>query len=390
MSHNDKLLQTINEKFRVLFKSQPIFYQAPGRINLIGEHTDYNDGFVLPAAIDKAIYFAAGKNALNQLRLFSIDYNETYAIQLNALKKTNVHWANYLIGVAAQFEKSKLKFGGIDCVFGGDIPLGAGLSSSAALECGFAVCLNDQYGLGIQDSDLILLAQKAEHEYAGVMCGIMDQFASIFGKDHHVMKLDCRTLDYEYYPFINGSIDIILCDTKVKHSLASSEYNIRRNECEIGVEVIRRKYPNVKSLRDAELIMLDDIKNQLDSTVYLRCDYVIRENIRVEKACEALLRNDLITFGKLMYETHEGLSKEYQVSCKELDILVDIVRNDSDVLGSRMMGGGFGGCTINLVKKEDTDKFIQTVTKEYKSKTGIETEIYRVKIAKGASKLKNN
>ncbi len=389
MSQISALLNRLNDKFQSVFTSQPIFYKAPGRINLIGEHTDYNSGFVLPAAIDKAVFFAVGKNHVNKLRLFSADYNEAFEIEINDLKRTDIHWANYIIGVTAQFQKRGLRPEGIDCVFGGNIPLGAGLSSSAALECGFAICINDLFGFQIAKSELILIAQKAEHEFAGVMCGIMDQFASIFGRESHVMKLDCRSLDYEYYPFINDETEIILCDTKVKHSLASTEYNQRRSECETGVEIIRETYPSVGSLRDATPEMLEAARSQMEPNVYLCCHYVIHENIRVENACKTLLRNDFITFGKLMYETHEGLSKEYQVSCNELDILVDIARNDPSVSGSRMMGGGFGGCTINLVKKEGVQKFIAKVETEYRHKTGIEPEIYQVKIADGAGKIEN-
>lgn len=382
------MIQFLKEKFEELFHSQAHFYLAPGRINLIGEHTDYNDGFVLPAAISNAIYFAAAKNNLNRLRLFSYDYHELFEIGINDLKKVDIHWANYLIGVTAQFQKRGLKPQGIDCVFGGDIPPGAGLSSSAALECGFAICLNDQFDFKLDKSELILMAQKAEHEFAGVKCGIMDQFASVFGKEGCVIKLDCRNLDYEYFPFTNNEIEIVLCDTRVKHSLASSEYNIRRSECEKGVEIIQSKFPEVKSLRDANPNILDEVKVGMQDNVYQRCHYVIHENERVEKACEALLKNDFITFGKLMYETHEGLSKEYKVSCKELDILIDIARDNSDVLGARMMGGGFGGCTINLIKKGKTGQFISGITKDYKQRIGNEIMIYSMKISAGAGKMK--
>lgn len=387
MPKNNAFLYSLSEKFREKFNAQPVLYQAPGRINLIGEHTDYNDGFVLPAAIDKAIYFAVGKNEKNTLRLYSIDYDESFEIALNNLHKSDKHWANYLIGVAVQFQKRGLQPGGIDCVFGGDIPSGAGLSSSAALECGFALCLNDQFSFGIDRSELILMAQKAEHEFAGVMCGIMDQFASTFGQDGHVMKLDCRSLDYEYYPLTNEMVDIILCDTKVKHTLASSEYNIRRSECEKGVEILKEKYPQVKALRDATPDMLETVKAEMEDNVYQRCHYVIHELVRVENACQALLKNDFNTFGRLMYETHEGLSKEYLVSCKELDILVDMARKDNKVLGARMMGGGFGGCTINLIEKGGAGKFIDTVIEEYPKLTGIDPEIYRVQISNGANRI---
>ncbi len=381
------MIQLLEEKFKQQFQSEPDFYKAPGRINLIGEHTDYNNGFVLPAAIDKAIYFAIAKNNLNKLRLFSYDLNEFFEIDINALEKVDMQWANYLIGVTVQFQKRGLNPEGIDCVFGGDIPLGAGLSSSAALECGFAICLNDQFDSKINKSELILMAQKAEHEFAGVQCGIMDQFASTFGKEGHVMKLDCRSLDYEYFPLTNNEVDIILCDTKVKHSLASSEYNIRRSECEEGVKIIQLKYPEVKTLRDANAKMLEEVKSKMSENVHLRCHYVIYEIERVEKACKALLKNDFSTFGKLMYDTHAGLSKEYKVSCKELDVLVDIAKEIPDVLGARMMGGGFGGCTINLIKKGTAESFISIVENEYEKRTGNKIQIYKVKISNGAAKI---
>jgi len=387
MTASRDIKEIIESKFLELYGDKPEIYHAPGRINLIGEHTDYNDGFVLPAAIDKAIYFGVAKNQTNKLRLFSIDYDEPFEINLEELHKSEVHWANYLIGVAVQFQKRGLSLAGIDCVFGGDIPLGAGLSSSAALECGFAVCLNEQLNFGIIKEELILMAQKAEHEFAGVMCGIMDQFASTFGKEGHVMKLDCRSLDYEYYPLTNDEVDIILVNTQVSHSLASSEYNIRRSECEKAVSVIQQKYPGVKALRDATPEMLEEVRGSLEENVYLRAHYVIHEVIRVNEACEALLKNDFVTFGQRMYATHDGLSKEYQVSCKELDILVDIARRNPDILGSRMMGGGFGGCTINLIKKGCSEPFIDVVMKEYPEKTGIDPVIYRVAISGGAGKI---
>jgi galactokinase len=390
MSASTRFPEKILLKFNELFTSTPFLFHAPGRINLIGEHTDYNNGFVLPAAIDKSIYFAVSRNSLKKLRLYSSDYDEGFEIGMDELKKTSVHWANYIIGVAVQFQNRGLSPGGIDCVFGGDIPLGAGLSSSAALECGFAVCLNDRFGFGIPNSELIRMAQKAEHEFAGVMCGIMDQFASIYGKLNHVIKLDCRSLNHEYYPFVDEKIDIVLCDTKVKHTLASSEYNIRRAECEKGVEILQEKYPDVKSLRDAQSNMLETVRSRMGKNIYLRCHYVIHEIIRVEEACQALLKNDFVTFGKLMYETHEGLSKEYHVSCKELDILTDIARKTPYVLGSRMMGGGFGGCTISLIRKEGTEEFIRSVIREYPQHTGIEPAIYQVNISGGAGRIQNS
>ncbi|MGD2035372.1 MAG: galactokinase [Bacteroidales bacterium] len=380
------MTQKLKDKFKELFQSEPLLFKAPGRINLIGEHTDYNEGFVLPAAIDKAIYFAAGKNDVNKLRFYAIDYSEYFEVQSDDLKKTDTLWANYLIGVVAQFQKKGLKITGVDCVFGGDIPLGAGLSSSAALECGFAVCLNDQFNFGIEKSELILMAQKAEHEFAGVLCGIMDQFASIFGKEGHVIKLDCRSLDYEYYPLTNEA-DIILCDTQVKHSLATSEYNIRRSECHEGVKILQTEFPGVKSLRDASPEMLDKMRNKMKQTVFDRCHFVIHENIRVEKACNALLKNDFHTFGKLMFDTHDRLNNEYKVSCRELNVLADIAKDSSFVYGSRMMGGGFGGCTINLVEKGKSEQFVALIKERYKKQTGNEIRIYHVTISGGAGKI---
>jgi galactokinase len=387
MTVNASIIIALKKRFKEKFNTIPSLYKAPGRINIIGEHTDYNNGFVLPAAIDKAMYFAAAPNRVNKLRLFSLDFNDYFEISINALAKSNTHWANYLTGVTVQFQKKGYIPGGLDCVFGGDIPIGAGLSSSAALECGFAICLNDQFGFGIEPSVLMLMAQKAEHEFAGVMCGIMDQFASVFGKVGHVMKLDCRSLEFEYYPFKTHEVDIILCDTKVKHTLASSEYNIRRGECEKGVALLQEKFPAVESLRDATTDMLEEVRNAMEENVFLRCNYVIRETNRVGQACGALLQNDFEQLGKLMYETHEGLRNEYLVSCNELDVLVGIARVNNDVLGARMMGGGFGGCTINLVKKLGTEEFIRSIKEKYLQLTGVETEIYRVQIAEGAGRI---
>lgn len=387
MSNSTILLNTIKQKFTEVFKSTPYLYRAPGRINLIGEHTDYNNGFVLPAAIDKAIYFAASTNREKKIRLYSIDYGEYFEIPIENLMKSDTNWANYLIGVAVQFQKKNLTLMGIDCVFAGDIPLGAGLSSSAALECGFAICINDLNSFDIKKSELILMAQKAEHEFAGVKCGIMDQFASTFGKSGHVVRLDCRNLGYEYFPLTNDIIDIILCDTKVKHTLASSEYNNRRAECEEGVSKVKKKYSAVDSLRDVTPDMLVEMKSEMSTSVYTRCHYVVHEIVRVEEACKALVKHDFATFGKLMYETHDGLSKEYNVSCKELDVLVDIARRNPDILGSRMMGGGFGGCTISLIKKGGAERFIEAVHNEYPKETGLHAEIYRVSIGDGAGRI---
>jgi galactokinase len=375
----------IKAKFEILFKGlTPQLYCAPGRVNLIGEHTDYNEGFVLPAAIDKDIVFAIAINGTEIISLYSYDLNEVFEINVNEVSKTKVQWANYLLGVVAQFQKAGHQLTGFSCVFGGDVPSGAGLSSSAAVECGLAFALNDLFALKVEKFTLTKMAQKAEHEYAGVMCGIMDQFASMFGKENHVVRLDCRSLDYEYFPFDMSDYKIVLCDTNVKHSLASSEYNNRRAECEAGVSLLQKYYPDIKSLRDVTVEILEKHKAEFNPTTYKRCLYVVNENNRVEEGCHLLKKGDLAAFGRLMYASHEGLQHDYAVSCKELDFLVDKTRNMSEVLGARMMGGGFGGCTINLVKVSEVDKFVDKMTESYKTELGLTLKTYITSIKNGA------
>ncbi len=373
----------IEKKFRELFGSEPLMVRSPGRINLIGEHTDYNDGFVFPAAIDKEVHFAVAANDLGKFRFYANDLEERFEMKVEDLKISDTRWANYLLGVAAQFKRSGYEIKGIDCVFGGDIPLGAGLSSSAAIENGFGFALNEIYGFGESRMDMILKSQKAEHEYAGVMCGIMDQFASMNGKKDHALKLDCRSLDYEYANIDLKDYDIILCDTRVKHELASSEYNTRRKECETGVNILKKYDDKIIALRDVTPGLLSAHRNEFDPVVYKRCNYVVQEDLRVEEAFDALKHNNIKRFGELMYLSHEGLRDEYEVSCKELDLLFDIAKRSDDVLGARMMGGGFGGCTINIVKKEKTETFSKEIEKEYFSKTGTELKIYKVRIVDG-------
>lgn len=362
-------------------------FKAPGRINLIGEHTDYNDGFVLPGAINYSIYFAIGRNTINRFRFYSVDFDSMIeVVSVNDDVGENT-WAMYLLGIIAQIEKEGFTMGGIDCVFGGDIPVGAGLSSSAALESGFIYGLNCIFNFGFSKLQLAKMGQKAEHEYAGVMCGIMDQFASVFGKEGKVFKLDCRTLDYEYFDMDMSKFTIALVDTKVKHSLASSEYNTRRKECEEGVRILHTIYPNIVALRDANLEQLNESRSHMTENVYNRCSYVIEENLRVEKACNALEISDFKAFGKLMYESHVGLQHKYKVSCKELDLLVDATRDMDYVLGSRMMGGGFGGCTINLIKKGSELNFENKILTYYKNKTGIDTIVYFAELGNGAGSI---
>ena len=378
------IIKKLVNYYREIFNSKPLVLRSPGRVNIIGEHTDYNEGFVLPAAIDKAVYVAVEKREDDQIILHSIDFKDKYEGRVSEIKRTDKHWANYILGVAAQFQKKGYQFNGFNLIIDGDVPLGAGLSSSAAVECATAYAINVLFGFGVDKKTLALMAQKAEHEFAGVLCGIMDQFASVFGQKDHVIKLDCRSLEYEFVPLKLEGYKILLLNTNVKHSLASSEYNTRRQQCEEGVAMIRKHYPEVKSLRDATLEMVNQhVKG--NEVIYRRCKYVIEENTRLLEGCEDLKKGDIGALGAKMYRSHEGLSKEYEVSCPELDFLVDSVRNKPDVLGARMMGGGFGGCTINLVKETVIDGLISELSTRYNKEMNKELTPYIAQIEDGSS-----
>ena len=381
--------QQIRDKFKTLFGAEPAMYFAPGRVNLIGEHTDYNCGFVLPAAVDKQIVFAVKPNSVGRFRFFAFDLNESFETEEDNITKNDTAWANYLLGVVAQFRKAGLTVPAFDCVFGGNVPLGAGMSSSAAIEVGMAFAINDMFGLSVNRLTMTKFAQMAEHEYAGVNCGIMDQFASMHGKAGHVVRLDCRSLDFEYFPLDMTNYRLVLVNTGVKHSLASSEYNRRRADCEAGVALLQKHYSSVSSLRDVTAEMLAAHRSEFDEVVYRRCDYIVAENNRVVEGCKALAAGDFPAFGRLMYGSHEGLSRQYEVSCKELDQLVGIARKVPGVLGSRMMGGGFGGCTITLIEKSKVADFEQAVKASYKTPDGREPDIYEVVIGDGAGKIEN-
>ncbi len=385
--NNQKLAEVFGTKFG---KSPQLVVRAPGRINLIGEHTDYNNGFVLPAAIDKAIVFAVAKSETSSFQFYASDIDdefdfEGHQLQVNEGKK----WANYLIGVIAQFQKKGYSVPPLQIAFGGNIPLGAGLSSSAAVECGLAYAINELLGLHLPKEELAHMAQKAEHEFAGVQCGIMDQFASLMGAKEHVIRLDCQTLEYEYFPFPMDKYQIVLCDTQVKHSLASSEYNTRRLECEEGVALLSNYYPDVKSLRDVNIAMLEKHRKEMDPIVFDRCQYVVLENIRVLEGCRDLSSGDLEAFGRKMYASHEGLSKRYAVSCPELDFLVEQTEDKPYVLGARMMGGGFGGCTINLVEVRHIEQFEAEMKQSYKARFNIDLVTYQVAIEDGVGLIPN-
>lgn len=376
------LLAQLTASFQTSFQEQPLLICSPGRVNLIGEHTDYNEGFVLPAAIDKAIYLAVGLRSDDELHFVAHDLNETYRGSINNLLPTHT-WADYLLGVVAQFRLAGDELRGFNCVFGGTIPMGAGLSSSAALENGVGFALNELLNLRIDRIELVRRSQRAENDFVGAKVGIMDMFASMMGKANHVIKLDCRSLEYAYAPLQMDGIRIVLCDSRVKHSLVTSEYNTRRAECEAGVRFLQAFYPDIQSLRDVTMEMLDRHLHDTDPHIYRRCAYVVQENQRLLDGVAALEAHDIETFGQLMYGSHEGLSKWYEVSCPELDLLVDIARQQPGVLGARMMGGGFGGCTINLVREEALSAFNDFITKQYNAQTGKDTYLHVCKIENG-------
>ena len=375
----------IIEKFKETFNTDPMVIRSPGRVNLIGEHTDYNNGFVMPAAINKAIYMAVSRRDDDLIHIVSQDLGLSYLGDTAKVVPSSLHWPDYILGVVQQIQALGYKVGGFNCVFGGDIPLGAGMSSSAALECATAFSLNELFGLKMDPLTMVKLSQKAENEFVGVKCGIMDQFASMFGRRNHVIRLDCQSLEYEYAPFNTDGIRIVLLDTNVKHSLASSEYNTRRQQCEAGVALIQAHYPEVRSLRNATLEMLDKYVAPADPLVYQRCQYVVEENLRLLAASEDLKKGDIEAFGQKMFATHEGLSRKYAVSCPELDFLVEQVKGRPGVIGARMMGGGFGGCTINLVREAVIDELVADLTPAYAKAMNKELKVYIGQIENGTS-----
>ena len=379
-------IKAIKDKFNSLFGNELRVYTSPGRVNLIGEHTDYNGGFVFPGAIDKGIYATINPNGTDKIRAYSIDYQAKSEFGMREEDAPKEPWARYIFGVVREMQKRGFKPKGFDTVFAGDVPLGAGMSSSAALESTFAFALNDIYNLGIDKFELARIGQSTEHNYCGVKCGIMDQFASIFGKKGHLMRLNCATMEFEYFPFDPKGYKVVLLDTVVKHELASSAYNKRRESCENACAHIAAKHPEVKYLSDATMQMLDEVKNEISQEDYMRAKYVIGEKQRVLDVCDALEKGDYASVGDRMYGTHYGMSKEYEVSCEELDFLNDIAK-ECGVTGSRMMGGGFGGCTINLVKEDLYDKFIETAKNKFNERFKHYPKIYDVIISDGARRI---
>lgn len=380
--------QEIKKHFTKQFNSEKgNLYASPGRINLIGEHTDYNGGFVFPGAIDKGMIAQIEVNNSNRVKAYAIDLDEHSEFELVEGNIPKESWAKYIYGVCMEMMLRGVPVKGFNTAFSGDVPLGAGMSSSAALESTFAFALNELFGENkIDKFELAKVGQATEHKYVGVKCGIMDQFASIFGKKDNLIRLDCRSLEYEYFPFDIKGYKLVLLDSVVKHELASSAYNKRRESCENVVAKIKERHPKVEFLRDATMEMLNEVKPEVSEEDYMRAEYVIEEIQRVLDVCEALKNHDIAFVGQKMYETHYGMSKLYEVSCEELDYLNDCAKK-CGVTGSRVMGGGFGGCTINLVKDELYDNFLATTKEAFKEKYGHEPKVYDVIISDGARRL---
>ena len=383
---NMNMQTRIQEKFRALFGEDGLLYASAGRINLIGEHTDYNGGYVFPGAIDCGIVAAIKLNGTDKVNVFSLDYNESCSFGLKEEDVPEKAWARYVFGVCRETLKRGGKVEGFNAVFAGDVPLGAGLSSSAALESCFAFALNDLFKNNIDKFELAKIGQSTEHNYCGVKCGIMDQFASIFGQEGKLIRLNCKTLEYKYFPFHPEGYRLVLIDSCVKHELASSAYNKRRASCENAAAAIRKNHPEVEFLSDAKRVWLDEVRADIPEEDFLRAEYVIGEVQRVLDVCDALERGDYETVGEMMYQTHFGMSRLYEVSCEELDFLNKLARK-MDVTGSRVMGGGFGGCTINLVKNELYDSFIAEAKQQFEAKFGHAPKIYDVVISDGARRL---
>lgn len=374
------MINKIKEEFNKHFPGT--VYQSAGRINLIGEHTDYNGGFVFPGAIDKCITAEIKPNGLGKARVYSIDIDEYTEFGFEEADAPEQQWARYIFGVCREIIKRDGKVEGFDAVFSGNVPLGAGLSSSAALESCFAFAMNDMFNNNkFAKMELAKIGQMTEHNYCGVNCGIMDQFASIFGKKDQLIRLDCRSMDYEYFPMKLDGYSLVLLDSRVKHELVDSPYNKRRESCERVAKKL-----GLETLRDATFEDLEKIKGEISAEDYMRAHFVIGEKQRVLDVCDALVKGDLATVGERMYQTHEGLSKEYEVSCEELDYLNDIAK-ECGVTGSRIMGGGFGGCTINLVKDDIRDKFVETAVDKFEEKYGHKPEVYDVILSEGAHKV---
>lgn len=374
--------EEIIKKFAEKFGTAPRLFFSPGRINLIGEHIDYNAGFVMPAAVDKGIWYAVAPNNTDILNFYSFDESEEYSVSRFDVKR-DIGWRNYVLGVVDQAIKKNLPLQGFDCVFGGNLPVGAGMSSSAAVECGLLFALNEIFQFELSRVDIALMAQKAEHTFPRVMCGIMDQYANMMGKRDNVILLDCLTLEHTYLPLELQEYSLVLINSKVEHALTGGEYNQRREQCREGFEILSAHMPDIKTFREVKPADVEKLKDKMSEVVFNRCLFVTQETERTQKAATLLKNHELEAFGQLMFDTHEGLSKLYEVSLPELDFLVDKAKAHPGIIGSRLMGGGFGGCTINLIKKEGWNDIVDKIVKEYKQKLNIDAEVYEVAVGDG-------
>ncbi len=377
------MVNEIKQSFLTQFSGEPLLIKSPGRINLIGEHTDYNNGFVMPAAIDNAMYFAIGKNGNSILEIHSFNYEESIIFK-NLEKLDTPSWGKYFKAILEILHEKGFSIQGVQCVFGGDIPIGAGLSSSAALCCGFIFGLSELFDLKIKKEEIAKIGQAAEHRI-GLNCGLMDQYAVLFGKKDHVFCLDCESLEIKYIPFQLENHTLVLINSNIEHQLASvdSEYNVRRTSCEKVVELISKNSPKIKSLRNVDFSLLKKYKNEIQPIDFQRVSYVIKENRRVHQVIDLLEKNELEEVGNILLQGHDGLSKEYEVSLPELDILVDLAKKETGILGARLMGGGFGGATINLVANENKSVALANIKKQYLELTGLKCKIHEVKIEDG-------
>ncbi len=385
---NSNLIDTVRKTYREHFEAEPIIVFSPGRINLIGEHTDYNNGFVFPAAIDKGIYLAIGKSSgLSEIIANDVKESHQFSTHEQLQPIQNGSWRNYVLGVIQQLKVKTAIPGEINIVFGGDIPIGSGLSSSAALENAVGYGLNEIFGLCIKSIGLLKISQKAEHEFVGVKCGIMDQFASMMGEKDRALLLDCKTLHYDSHSVDLEDYTFLLINSNVEHNLVNSEYNVRRSQCEEGVAILKCHYPEIDSLRDVSLSMLGKHKGEFNELIFKRCRYVLEENERVLQLGASLDRNDLRGVGQILYDGHKGMRYQYDITCDQIDFLVDFTNDFSGILGARMMGGGFGGCTINLIHRDCVDQFIEEISTAYRKSWNIEVTPIHVEISSGVYRL---
>ena len=381
---NTHLINQITAAFTKTFNVIPMLISSPGRINIIGEHTDYNEGFVFPAAIDKGIVAAMAKSESSTCTAYALDIDEFHEFSLNNIQAIpNGNWRNYVLGVVAEIQKKGITLEPFNVVFGGDIPNGAGLSSSAALENSIVFGLNHLFNLNLTKSEMILISQQAEHNYVGVRCGIMDQYASMFGKENNALLLDCRSQEAELFKIDFKGYELVLINTNISHNLAEAEYNDRREVCEKVAYLL-----NIKALRDATEETLLEIKSQITESDYQKALYIIQENERVLRAGEMITKNDIIGLGNLLFEAHLGAKNQFKISCRELDFLVEKAQENPNVIGSRMMGGGFGGCTINIVKKEAVKEFTDNISEDYYNTFGIQNAVYFIKLSQGTHLIK--